>query len=145
MIRNYTSSVPVERSVDHIEKALVEAGAMNVMKLYKDKVISGIAFILEINGKQFPFKLPARVQEVEKIFASSQKRRLEITETNKLQAARTAWKLLSDWIDIQLTFIGMKQAQFMEIMLAFSYNPMKDETFYQSIEKRGFEMLEYKA
>jgi hypothetical protein len=145
MIKNYTSDVQVVRSVDHIESKLVEAGATNVMKLYKDKSISGIAFILDFNGKQYPFKLPARVEEVEKIFAARQKRNRTLTESMRAQAHRTAWKLLSDWVDIQCSFIEMKQSQFMEILMAFIYNPMKDETLFQSWEKSGrFAELEYK-
>jgi len=43
-LKNYTSSVPVNNSVNRIESQLVLAGARNIAKSYEDQKVIGIKF-----------------------------------------------------------------------------------------------------
>lgn len=63
-IKNYTSTVPASRSVARIEDCLVKHGAKNIIKIYDSKKLTGIAFVVSINGKDIPFRLPARIDNV---------------------------------------------------------------------------------
>jgi hypothetical protein len=106
MIKNYTSQVPANRSVNHIEDRLIAHGAINILKLYEDKKLSGIAFIVNVNGKEMPFRLPARIDRVEKQLRGSVCRpRPGTMDRIANQAERTAWRLLADWIDVQMSLI----------------------------------------
>jgi hypothetical protein len=66
VLKNYTSTVLASKSVQHIEDCLVRHGAKNILKLYSDEKLTGIAFIIPVNGKDMPFRLPARIDRVEK-------------------------------------------------------------------------------
>jgi hypothetical protein len=145
MVKNYTSTVAASRSVQHIEERLVEHGAMNILKLYEDKHLVGIAFILDNNGEQLPFRLPARISNVEKQLKSEVKRPRKSTFNNiKEQAERTAWKLLSDWVDIQCSLVELQQVKFMEVFLPYVYDPVKKQTFFEKLEETGFKQLSFK-
>jgi hypothetical protein len=146
MVKNYTSTVAASRSVQHIEERLVSHGAMNILKLYENKSLAGVAFILDANGKQLPFKLPARVGNVEKQLRSEIKRpRPGTLHHIKEQAERTAWKLLADWVDIQLSLVELQQVQFLEVFLPYVYDHAKQQTFFEKLEQTGFKQLSFQG
>jgi hypothetical protein len=74
-LKNYTSSVPAGQSISKLENKLVEAGASDISKSYKDGVCIAIRFRLEIQNKtglKMPmfFELPARVENAYNVFLS---------------------------------------------------------------------------
>lgn len=145
MIKNYTSQIHVNKSVQHIESKLVEHSAKNILKLYENQKLIGIAFIMNVNGNDMPFKLPARIDRIEKKLREKVKRPRKTTiDRISVQAQRTAWKLLSDWIDVQMTFVELDQAEFIEIFMPFIYDHSKDQTFFERIKKDNFKLLEIK-
>lgn len=145
MIKNYTSTVPASRSVQHIEDCLVRHGARNILKEYDEEgKLAGICFIIPREGKMFPFKLPARVENVETVLLGSRRRPpANISQRKKLieQAERTAWKIVSDWVDVQMSLIELKQAELLEIFLPFAWDPAKKKTFFEAIRENGFKMI----
>jgi len=145
MIKNYTSTVPASRSVQRIEDKLVAHGAKNILKLYEDKKLIGIAFILTVdNNKEIPYRLPARINNVEKILRSKIKRPRSGTSQNiAAQAQRTAWRLLADWVDIQVSLVELQQVKFIEVFLPYVYDHSKKQTFFEKIEKENFRQLTY--
>ena len=146
MIKNYTSTVPVARSIQHIENRLVRYGAQEILKTYDaDKNLEGFCFIVRLQGKEIPFKLPARVANVEKVLKNEiRKPRPGTQERVREQAKRTAWKLVSDWVDIQLSLVELGQAELMEVLLPYVYNPATQETFFEQIKGNGYKLLEMK-
>ncbi|PKN36718.1 MAG: hypothetical protein CVU62_13370 [Deltaproteobacteria bacterium HGW-Deltaproteobacteria-2] len=143
MIKNYTSGVPVSRSVQHIEDCLIRHGAKNIMKMYDaDKKLESLCFIMPVEGKDIPFKLPAAVDRVEKVLRASVRRpKAGTTERIKEQAERTAWKLQSDWVDIQMSLIELNQVEIMQVFLAYVYFPAQKQTYFDVIKNSGFKML----
>jgi hypothetical protein len=146
MIKNYTSQVPATRSVQRIEDLLVKHGSKNILKLYDQQKLTGIAFIISIDGRDIPFRLPARVDRVEQRLRKSIKRPRSGT-MNKIsdQATRTAWRLLSDWVEVQISLIELDQAELIEVFLPYMYDPSKEQTFFEKIKKDGFKLLENRS
>ncbi len=138
-IKNYTSAVPVSRSTQYIEDKLVRHGARNIMKLYNEKKqLTGICFIIPVNGKDIPFKLPARVDNCEKVLKGAVHRPKPGTyERIREQAERTAWKLVSDWVDIQMSLIELDQVEFIEVFLPYVYDPREEKTYFEKIKGNG--------
>lgn len=135
-----------------IEDMLVEAGARDIHKSYNhDRQCDAIIFIMAVPGVAFPmhFKLPAKVdacfEALWKLYCTEVKRPQEATKkTLRDQASRTAWKIIHDWVEVQLTLIQLDQAEAMEIFLPYAYNPSTGDTFYQHAKKGSFKLLENK-
>ena len=66
-------------------------------------------FQIPINGNPMTFKLPAKT---DRVFDFMVRQRARPPKENQLeairkQADRTGWKILSDWIDIQVSIIQL--------------------------------------
>ena len=140
MIKNYTSTVPVSRSVQHIEDCLIRHGAKNILKMYDaDKKLESLCFIISVDGKDIPFKLPASVDKVEGVLKAAVRRPNAATYARiKEQAERCAWKLQSDWVDIQMSLIELNQVEIMQVFLAYVYFPATKQTYFEKIKGNGY-------
>jgi hypothetical protein len=143
MIKNYTSTVAVSRSIQHIEDCLIRRGAKNILKEYdENKKLASICFTLTVDGKETPFKLPASVEQVKKILKASVRRPTSATyEKIKDQAERTAWKLQSDWVDIQMSLIELNQVEILQVFLAYVYDPARQQTYFEKMKASGYKLL----
>jgi hypothetical protein len=143
MLKNYTSTVPVSRSVQHIEDCLIRHGAKNIMKMYDaEKKLESLCFIMPVEGKDIPFKLPASVDRVEKVLKAAVRRPTAQTNARiKEQAERTAWKLQSDWVDIQMSLIELNQVEIMQVFLAYVYFPIQKKTYFERLKSTNFKLL----
>jgi len=147
-MKNYTSSVPVERTIMQIEKVLSKYDVMRVAKEYKNGEVSALTFTVlnPVTNKELRVRLPANPAGV----ASALERQYKVTHTRKIsdtalrtiqaQAARTAWKLMQDWLEVQLSLIEMEQAEFTEIFLPY-FLVLKDTTYYQQLKQENFRAL----
>lgn len=151
MIKNYTSTVPATRSVAYIEHRLVKFGARNIVKSYDSNgTLSGLCFVIEPHGTgQLTFSVPARTKEVERrLYSEVRRPRPETKKKISEQAERTSWKLLSDWVEIQLSLVELGQVEFMEVFLPYAVTGMSEsgvpQTFYEKIKNSSFKLLEYK-
>lgn len=145
MVKNYTSTVPASRSVQHIEDRLVKHGANRIFKLYDDTTrrLQGIAFTIAIDGKEIPFRLPAKVDRVEKCLLGSRTRvTSSVRKAMKDQAERTAWRILSDWVDVQMSLIELDQAELMEVFMPYIYSTNDDQTLFEKMKTSGFKLIE---
>ncbi len=143
MLKNYTSQSPVANSVRHIEDCLVLHGARNIMKEYDDKKrLCGICFIMSIDGREVPFKLPARIKEAEIVLRAKVKRPTATTDQRiREQAERTAWRLMADWVDLHMTLLTLKQGEFMEFFMAYIYSPATKQTLFERAKESKFKLL----
>lgn len=140
MIKNYTSTVSIERSISHIESKLVEHGAKDIMKRYDSQGrLESICFIIWITDRSIYFKLPAKIDVCNKILKANVKRpRSGTWENIEKQAERTAWKIVSDWVDIQMAMIDLQQAEMLEVFLPYVYDPIQEKSFYEKIKESKF-------
>jgi len=149
VVKNYTSQVPASRSVMRIEDRLVKNGAKNILKLYEQQKLVGVAFIVITNGTEMPFRLPARVDRVAEKLRAAVKRprrasggRKSTVDRIAEQAERTAWALLADWIDVQMSLVELDQVELVEVFMPYIWDHSKNQTFFERMKTNGFAMLE---
>lgn len=133
-VKNYTSTISVSKSVSQIEELLAKAGARHVAKTYdSDGNLEGIMFQIFQDGSPLAIiKLPCKWQAINKIMKGDVRKPIKGTyQRIEAQAQRTAWKIMYDWIYVQLSLIKMEQAELAEIFLPYIYDPKTDETLYQ--------------
>lgn len=111
-IKNYSTTVEFEKSIDNVKKLLIAAGAYSVIEKYENREVSGIAFVMPIDNNAMTFQLPARVDDIQKYLIRT--RRMGNNNAFK-QAQKVAWKLIHEWIQIQLTMIELDQADPLEL------------------------------
>lgn len=143
-LKNYTSEVPAITSMGKIERCLVEAGATDISKKYSDQICSSITFRMMVNQTPLFFQLPAKVDACFKAMWGTMTTRGQNQADRKkwmAQAERTAWKIVSDWVEIQLSMIQLEQAEALQIFLPYVYNPATDQTFYEGLKDKGFKAL----
>lgn len=143
-IKNYTSTVDAGRSMAKIEELLVKIGATNINKQYSDKICTGITFLLYDQQLQqtLPFHLKAQVEECFTILWQDVKRpRPDTRDLLKKQASKTAWKILSDWTEIQCSMILLGQAKPLQMFLPFMYDLKSNETLFDKVSSGKMKLL----
>lgn len=143
-LKNYTSTVPATTSIGKIQRVLVEAGATDISQKYDpvSKVCIAISFRIKFKDTAMFFQLPAKVNACYEVLFKEVKRPQPDTKKRVFeQAERTAWKIVSDWVEIQLAMIQMEQAEMMQVFLPYVYDLTKDTTFYDRLKESNFKLL----
>lgn len=141
-LKNYTTRAPATESINKIKRLLIDFGASGIMEEYgASKNISGIAFILDINGYKLPFRLPAKVKEtftwLRKKYSSKSRNDQELLE----QAERVCWKQMYEWVFIQLSLVELDQAEPLEVFFPYLFDKNKNETYYDKVVQNGLQKL----
>jgi hypothetical protein len=141
MIKNYTSSVPVYQTIARIEAKLIEGGAIGIQKEYEDGSLKAITFSVRAPEKRLlSIRLPSDVNAVFEIFRSQLKRPKSANLGNLLaQAERTAWKIIQDWVEVQMSLVRMQQVEFLQVFLPYIWDGKR--TFFNVIRDGGYKML----
>jgi hypothetical protein len=148
-IKNYTSSVPASTSMARIEEMLVAAGARDIHKSYDSSgSCDAMIFVMAIINLAQPlyFKLPAKVEQCNNALWEAYKKTVKkpseaMRQTIKAQAGRTAWKLMHDWVELQLSLIQLEQIEPMEAFLPYVYNRETRQTFFEHAKQKSFKQL----
>lgn len=144
-LKNYTTEVPAIRSIENIEKLLVDFGAKNTMKEYDylkplpGQVCTSISFIVEIEGMKLPFRLPAKVDKVKKWLTKQRPKSSDKSIAE--QALRIAWKQQHEILHLQLGQIEMDQLEKLEVFFPYLYDVAENKTFYEKVKAGGFKAL----
>lgn len=141
-LRNYTSEVPAEKSINNIEKILIELKASRISKEYKNGKVIAIAFSIPHGNGVMPFLLPAKVEPVKKFFLTQIKKPSHAQIANaERQAERTAWKNVKEWVDLQATMIKLEQVEFMEVFMPYIYFLEDGKTLFERMKSNDFKQL----
>jgi hypothetical protein len=132
-LKNYTSEVSSDKSLARIERLLVSAGAKRIMKEWNDKeMCCGISFQLSNASGVVSYQLPAKIEAVFNILYSKySKPTVRSEEICWEQAERTAWKIICDWVEIQIAMIEMEQAKLAQVFLPYMHNGK--QSFYEKM------------
>ncbi len=156
-LKNYTSEVPVSQTIYRIEQVLIKCGVSGIMKEYVGTAgeIAAITFQIEAPAGKITIRLPAdKTRALDALWldyvdgdklnekgdavawsSRKKKRRADFAE----QAARTAWKIVQDWIEVQLSMVQLKQADTLQVFLPYVFDGKR--TYYQALQASGFRGL----
>ena len=123
---------------DIIKKTLVSHKARHIGEDYDEQGrISGISFVLDISGQEYPFRLPARVASVEKILYPNVRKSEWLSKTQKEQAYRVAWANIRDWIGAQCALIDTGMVKPEEVFLPYLITN-RGGTLYEEMAQSQF-------
>lgn len=154
-LKNYTSDVPISETISRIRAVLIRCGVSGITEIYGEVPgkIEALSFTIRLD-RPYTIRLFADEKAAldalwldyadgEKLSADGQtlsycprkkKRRRDFAE----QAARTAWKLQQDWVEVQMSLIQMKQADFLQVFVAYLWDERKQQSFYKTLQSDGF-------
>lgn len=132
-ILNYTTKVPVQRSVQEIQDKLVRAGATATMLQYDSGMVSSIAFKLNTKHGPVSFLLPSNPDGVLNVMRKG--KRGQPTREQFEQANRVAWRILKDWVEAQMAIIAAEMATPLQVFLPYAQTP--EGTVYECMERGG--------
>jgi hypothetical protein len=131
-LKNYTSDVPVSITIGRIEAVLIRAGVSGIGKDYgPNGKILAVHFRLDFDGKPVTVRLPANEAAAERALFERWKQNHDMTRYDnqrkkssefRQQAERTAWKIVQDWVEVQLSMIAMQQAEFAQVFLPYVWD-----------------------
>lgn len=141
-IKNYTSEVPADRSVQELENILIKMGATAISKEYDKGKITCINFAIIQGNDKVPFRLPARVDAIRKLFLNNLRSPTKKQQDNaEKQAERTAWRNLKEWVQLQHTMIILEQVEFMEVFMPYIFSMQQGKTAFQLMKENGYNKL----
>lgn len=120
-IKNYTSTVSAEKSIASIEQLLLATGATSILKEYDGTRVKALHFRLKVEWGEMFVILPANVARVYDAFVAERKMATSIQRQKmREQAERTAWRLMEDWVRVQLSLIRMRQAEAAQVFMPYA-------------------------
>lgn len=135
-IANYTTSVPVSRSLAQISGMLVEAGASSVGQHFEEGRVVGVEFAVRTEYGPMQYRMPVRVLGV--LAALESDTEVPRKSANIVHAERVAWRIAHDWLRAQLALIQAGMATLPEVM--FPYAMLGDgQTAFQTFQQRQLE------
>jgi hypothetical protein len=143
---NYTTSVPVNRTVTEVQTMLAEAGAGHVTIAFTDMVPSGVTFHLETVHGWRTYTLPCDIPAMQRLLTDQDRAGVlksgsRAARTSRAQAERVAWRVLKDWLSAQLTLVEAGMAVLPQVMLPYLHTD-GERTLYQVYAEREQRAIE---
>lgn len=134
-ILNYTTQVESPKSIAEITAILSNFGARTITTDYDENgFVSGIAFIIMLEGAPLAIKLPVNVDGVYKTLCAA--KGVPNSKRTREQARRVAWRILKDWLEAQLALFQVGQAEIGQVLMPYAVDS-EGRTAYQ-IFRDGF-------
>jgi len=143
-IKNYSTSIPVERTITEIEKMLAKFGATKIMKEYDTEGNpNSLIFSILTDFGEMPVKLPIKTEKIQQVFREQVEQGLLNKkygggEWAQAQAQRVGWRIIKDWLDAQMTLIKIHQTEIQEIFLPYAYDSKTNTTLYEQMKEKKF-------
>jgi hypothetical protein len=111
-------------------------GAQAVMTEYdkEDGYVTALSFKIVLNGQSLGFRLPCGWKPVFEILTEGKKKSSSLATGNrslshwesehKLQAVRTAWRIVKDWVEAQMALVETRMVTTQQVFLPYAI--MKD-------------------
>lgn len=156
-LKNYTSDVPVSQTIHRIEQVLIRCGVSGIMKEYvgTSGEVAAVTFQIDSPSGKVTIRLPANKERaldalwmdyVDGDKLAPDGKTLQWNNRKKKckadfadQAARTAWKIVQDWVEVQMSMIQLRQADTLQVFLPYVFDGR--QTYYQALQASNFKGL----
>ncbi len=134
-LKNYTTKVPADRSIQEIQSALVAHGATGVLYEYERGTgrIEALKFKLVMEGKDMGFSLPVNWRKFQAVLEKQEVERWDDED----YCYRVAWRDIRDWVMAQLALYETEIVEMPQAFLAFATDN-KGKTLYEQVVSGKF-------
>jgi hypothetical protein len=129
-IKNYTTKIPVIKTLGEIQGILISHGARKIMSEYGENGhVLSLAFSVDTPTGEQAIRLPANSGNV---LAVLKKQHIK---ADIAQAERVAWRTVKDWVDAQMAILESEMVTMGQIFLPYMLDG-QNNTVYELFEKR---------
>jgi hypothetical protein len=128
---NYTTTIDAAKTASEIVARLVANGARKIGLEYDERRRpSWISFRAETPFGEQSYRLPVNLAAVETTLGRlAHAGKIPARYATRDQAERTGWRIVKDWIEVQMAIVAVGMASLDEVMLP--YMLQGDTTFYR--------------
>lgn len=119
---NYTTTIEGEKTALDCVTMLMRFGAKNVaLSVGEEKLPDGLDFTIVLPwGVTRSYSMPVNVAGTEKALARAARAgKIRSGFSNPAQAHRTAWRVLKDWLEVNLALIEAGAVELERVMLPY--------------------------
>lgn len=138
-IANYSTTVDAHKSVGEIQGMLAAHGAQSILLDYRGGAPVAVSFVVDVAGQPVSFRLTANRDGVLRAMESDPK--VPKSHRTELQALRTAWRILRDWVRAQLAIIEAGIVTLPQVMLPYAVTN-SGATVFERLEQSGPALLQ---
>jgi hypothetical protein len=127
---NYTTKIDPDKTAQEIARCLSMHGASAVLTEYdpQNSYVSAISFQIKLGEQKMGFRLPCDWKPVFTIITKGKKNPYSLDEAKKrrwqseweLQAVRTAWRIVKDWVEAQMALVETQMVTTAEVFLPYA-------------------------
>ncbi len=136
---DYTTKVPVSRTIAQVQAKLVEHGARAVMMEYDDRGrITALAFKVNMPNGELPIRLPINAAATLRVLQrQATDREIPAGYAKDDHAYRVAWRNIFHWVSAQLALLETEMVRMEEIFLPYVITG-SGQTIYQVMAEKHF-------
>ena len=138
-ILDYTTKVPVSRTISQIQAKLVEHGARAIIMEYGDDGrVDALAFNVKMPNRDLPIRLPINTAATLKVLQrQAADREIPAGYAKDDHAYRVAWRNIYHWVSAQMALLSTEMVKMDEIFLPYVITP-GGQTIYQVVAGKDF-------
>ncbi len=142
-----TTKIEASQTVGEIQRLLGKYGCSAIMTEYDLGEVSGVAFKINLEGNEIPFRLPCRWESIYNTLNSRRKGKIKnnrgrlYSNDDMSQAKRVAWRQILRWVEAQLALVETNMVKMQEVFMPYIQVGIKGQTLYQQLENKKFKML----
>jgi len=141
-LMDYTSKVPVSRTISQIQAKLVEHGARAVIMEYGDDGrVKALAFNVKMPNRELPIRLPIDAAATLRVLQrQAADREIPAGYAKDDHAYRVAWRNIFHWVSAQLALLSTQMVTIDQLFLPYAIT--KDgRTVYDVLAESKFKLL----
>lgn len=129
-ILNYSTEISVEKTIEHIYKALITHGAFEISYDHgKYDSEAGLRFKIDTLEGYKDFVIQVNINAAYEILKQQRASGIIKINVTESRAERVAWRIVMRWIDAQLAIIETGMVKFEEAFFAFMDNGQGQRMF----------------
>lgn len=132
---NYTTMIEPVKSAADCTSILAMHGAQQISSTWQGGEPIGLKFVIITAFGPRIYSLPINVTGTHKaLIQAANKGRIPRSKATEEQAKRVAWRVMHDWLKIQLSLIEAGVAEFAQVMLPYMHTEDgADETVWDRV------------
>jgi hypothetical protein len=134
-----TTKKEPEDTSSEIIQLLKKYGLSKFMFDYEGGEIVGCLFMLKINDREMPIKLPIRWMPLWEMAQNGETKYIK----DEQQAKRVAWRQVLRWIESQLALVNLQMVDIGEVFLPY-FMIDETQTLYQHMIEHNMKLIEEK-